>query len=252
MTITSVSFTFENGVKREEYGPTRKASATITAGVDDGENGIKVLYDIANAARARVQDAIGAPQPPPMTEDIVLNVTVTAALPQNTAPTVGLGNDTSASATAASTASAEETHGQPASEQQSTGGSDAEPDKRKRRTKAEMEAARAAEAAAKNPGIESEGLPLGEQTSQPGPDGSQASDDPWAVAESEEVAKVTDEELTQACAAASQRVGSSDKVKAVIVGYKPTAEWPEGKPFSVKDIPGPQRAGFLKALADLK
>ncbi len=63
MSITSVSFTFENGVKREEYGPTRKASATIVYGVDDHENGEAVLAHIAHVALHRVQDTIGAPQP---------------------------------------------------------------------------------------------------------------------------------------------------------------------------------------------
>lgn len=61
--INSVSVTFENGVKREEYGPTKKAAVTITAAVADGEDGGLVLDVLSQAALSKVAYLLGAPKP---------------------------------------------------------------------------------------------------------------------------------------------------------------------------------------------
>ena len=60
--INSVSVTFENGVKREEYGPTRKAAVTISATVGENEDGAVVLAFISTLALAKVADLLSAPQ----------------------------------------------------------------------------------------------------------------------------------------------------------------------------------------------
>src|SRR5260370_224318 len=61
--ITSVTVTFENGIKREEYGPTKKASVSITAGVDENEDGAVILQQIGTLALAKVADLLSAPKP---------------------------------------------------------------------------------------------------------------------------------------------------------------------------------------------
>lgn len=61
--ITSVSASFENGIKREEYGPMKKASASITASVAENEDGEAVLARIGELALAQVAALLDAPKP---------------------------------------------------------------------------------------------------------------------------------------------------------------------------------------------
>ena len=61
--ITSVTVTFENGIKREEYGPTRKASVSLTAAVDKGEDGVVSLNYLGTLARAKVAELLGIATP---------------------------------------------------------------------------------------------------------------------------------------------------------------------------------------------
>lgn len=61
--ITSVTVSFENGIKREEYGPTKKAGASITASVAENEDGEAVLARIGELALAQVAALLDAPKP---------------------------------------------------------------------------------------------------------------------------------------------------------------------------------------------
>ena len=61
--INSITVTFGHGIKREEYGPTKKAEVTLTAAVAAGEDGGKVLDLLANQAMAKVAYMLDAPKP---------------------------------------------------------------------------------------------------------------------------------------------------------------------------------------------
>lgn len=61
--ITNVTVLFENGLKREEYGPTRKASVSMTAAVDKGEDGVVAMNYIATLARGKVAEMLGLALP---------------------------------------------------------------------------------------------------------------------------------------------------------------------------------------------
>lgn len=61
--INHVSVTFENGQKREEYGPTKKAAVTISAAVGENEDGTVALAFISHMAMAKVADMLSAPKP---------------------------------------------------------------------------------------------------------------------------------------------------------------------------------------------
>lgn len=61
--INSVTVTFSHGIKREEYGPTKKAEVTITASVDETEDGAVILHQVSHLAMAKVADMLMAPRP---------------------------------------------------------------------------------------------------------------------------------------------------------------------------------------------
>lgn len=61
--INSVTVLFGHGIKREEYGPTKKAEVSITAAVADGEDGGLVLDAITALAMNKVAYMLDAPKP---------------------------------------------------------------------------------------------------------------------------------------------------------------------------------------------
>lgn len=61
--ITSVTVTFGHGIKREEYGPVKRAEVSITAAVDEHEQGEAVLASISQLALAKVAQMLDAPKP---------------------------------------------------------------------------------------------------------------------------------------------------------------------------------------------
>lgn len=61
--ITSVTVCFGNGLKREEYGPVKKAEVSITASVADDEDGEAVLTDVGRLAMLKVAEMLSAPKP---------------------------------------------------------------------------------------------------------------------------------------------------------------------------------------------
>lgn len=61
--ITSVTVTFGHGVKREEYGPTKRAEVSLTAAVAENEDGAVTLALLGRLALAKVADLLNAPKP---------------------------------------------------------------------------------------------------------------------------------------------------------------------------------------------
>lgn len=61
--ITSVTVLFANAIKREEYGPVKKAEVSITASVADNEDGDAVLDQVSKLAIAKVAAMLDAPKP---------------------------------------------------------------------------------------------------------------------------------------------------------------------------------------------
>ena len=61
--ITSITVSFGHGVKREDFGPTKKAEVSITVSVDETDDGAAVLDQISGLAMAKVADMLSAPRP---------------------------------------------------------------------------------------------------------------------------------------------------------------------------------------------
>lgn len=61
--ITSVTVVFGHGIKREDFGPVKKAEVSITASVADGEMGEHVLASVSTMALAKVAEMLDAPKP---------------------------------------------------------------------------------------------------------------------------------------------------------------------------------------------
>ena len=61
--ITSVTVTFGHGIKREEYGPTKKAEVSITAAVAEDEDGEAALEQISALVISKVAAMLDAPKP---------------------------------------------------------------------------------------------------------------------------------------------------------------------------------------------
>ena len=61
--VNHISVTFGNGIKREEYGPVKKAEVTIGATIADGEDYGVVLDLLTSQAIAKVAFMLDAPKP---------------------------------------------------------------------------------------------------------------------------------------------------------------------------------------------
>lgn len=214
--ITNVTVLFENGIKREEYGPTRKASVSLTAAVDKGEDGVVAMNYIATLARAKVADLLGLEVPAEARAAIEAPATEgePARRKRRTAAEI-----------AADNAGAAGTSGQDASATSASGTQDGT----------------AGTGAASTADI------------PPTSSGSQGSDevDEWSTGEDKasEVPAVSDADLAMHCSKHAQRLGGGEKVKGVIASYKPEI-WDKPK-FGVTDIPPAQRAAFVGALEAL-
>ena len=84
--INSITVTFGHGIKREEYGPTKKAEVTLTAAVAAGEDGGKVLDLLASQAMAKVAFMLNAPKP-----DTVVSTSIAEANTAGEKPAVRRG-----------------------------------------------------------------------------------------------------------------------------------------------------------------
>jgi hypothetical protein len=119
-----------------------------------------------------------------------------------------------------------------------------EAQRRTRRTKAEMEAARLAEIAAADAPAEPEPSPPADEAA--------ASDDEWAV---EETPAITDLELNHSCSETAGRTKKPLDIKALIGSFSPATDEYNvekgGRKFTVNDIPQSQRADFIAKLKAL-
>jgi hypothetical protein len=227
--ITNVSITFHDERKREEYGPVKKAEATITATVANGQDGALVLDIISAMATAKVRTLLSiegavAPQAqaatpahgpeagkalseivdrPPVeapkqnirrnADEIARGLTVEQAVAERAAKAAGSTSTTSGSATDAPPASQDNAGSTP-------------------------------------------------QTSeQPSTDGSPAADD-WDAPVTAVV--ITDDELNKTCASTADRIGDPLKVRATKELFNPTP----GQPFRAVEIPQEKRADFIAKL----
>lgn len=214
--ISTVTVTFGNGIKREEYGPLKKAEVSITVVVGQGEDGALALNYAGRLAQDKVRELLtiqGSAAAAP------------AASPADTAtpePAVQLGE------------------------------AQAETQKRTRRTKAQIEADAAAAAAAQlTPATETQAETVA-PTSEAAP---AADEDEWAAAAPETVT-ITDQELNHTCSVTAERVKDALKVKGTIAKFAPAGDaWdptkPGGRKFTVNDIPQVQRADFIAQLKAL-
>ena len=217
--ITSVTVTFENGIKREEYGPTRKASVSLTAAVDKGEDGVVSLNYLGTLARAKVAELLGIHPP------------AEAAAVLDTGLEPGLNGSL------------------PGEPQRRT---------RRTKAQIEADAAAAASAnsaAGTQAGTAATGgATSGEDWSEaekPLPPTSSASPasaaDEWS--EAAPPAPISDADMAMHCSKHAQRLGGGDKVKAAIVTFKPEG-WAQPK-FGVTDIAPEKRPLFVAALEAL-
>ena len=235
--ISQVQVTFGNGIKREEYGPLKKAEVSIVAIVGTGEDGVVALNYITKIAQAKVREMLTIQGQP-------------AAAAAEPSP---------AEATARSTEAVVVGEGE-------------QPERRTRRTKAEMEAARAAEAgqasSASATSVSQTSQPetasaptTGSSPAEPATPAAASSAEPsqeneWDVGGAETVATITDQELNHTCSVTAERTSKPLAVREVIKLFNPGGDAfdpdkPGGRKFSIADIPQNQRADFIAKLKAL-
>ena len=218
--ISQVQVTFGNGVKREEYGPLKKAEVSIIAIVNTGEDGVIALNYITKIAQDKVREMLTIQGQP-----------AAAAAEPSSAPGVA-------------------DKGSP-----DIAGEGEQPEKRTRRTKAEMEAARAAEASTGNAAAEPD-APVASETPAAASSAGPSQENEWDVGGAEAVATITDQELNHTCSVTAERTSKPLAVKEVIMLFNPGGDAfdptkPGGRKFSVADIPQNQRADFIAKLKAL-
>lgn len=216
--ISQVQVTFGNGIKREEYGPLKKAEVTITAIVDTGHDGVAALNYISKIAQDKVRELLTLQGQP---------------------------------AAAAATTPPADVRPEEAVQDAVAGEAQAEPQRRTRRTKAQIEADAAAAAAAQSPPATETPAETAASPSDPSTE-----DDEWAAAAPEQV-HIADSVLNGTCSETAGRLkeGGGIKVRNVIRAFAPEGdEWNEskgGRKFTVNDIPQTQRADFIAKLKAL-
>ena len=218
--ISQVQVTFGNGIKREEYGPLKKAEVTIIAIVAQNADGVAALNYISKIAQDKVRELLTIQGQAPATA-------AADASPQTPAPTSEAEHPGEAQPLAA-----------------------AEPQRRTRRTKEQIAADAAAAAHAQSSNAETNAASPGESTSIELP----AGEDEWSAAAPETVT-ITDAELNSACTDTSKRIGAGAPIKALIGTFSPGGDaWdPDkgGRKFAVNDIAPNQRADFIAKLKQL-
>lgn len=117
--ISQVQVTFGNGIKREEYGPLKKAEVTITAIVAPEADGVAALNYISTIAQAKVRELL----------------TIQGQAPAAAAAPASPGDPPARTP------------------EENPGEAQAEPQRRTRRTRAQIEADAAAAAAAQSPPV---------------------------------------------------------------------------------------------------
>jgi hypothetical protein len=225
--ITSVTVMMENGIKREEYGPTRKAAVSLTAAVDKGDDGVVAMNYLGTLVRAKVAEMLGLEAP--AAARATLEPAATEAAPAG--ETQRRKRRTNAEIAADEAAKA-------------GGGSPAV------QTEANASTAGAASASG-GPAASTDGAASGEEWSEetlpPTSSASPGYGEDWSDAAP--APAISDADLAMHCSKHAQRLGGGEKVKAAIVSFKPDA-WTQPK-FGVTDIPQDKRPHFVAALEAL-
>lgn len=222
--INNVSVTFGFGVKREEFGPIKKAEATISASVPEGHDGVIALNYIAKVARDKVGELLGL-QP-------TLGQKVDALIAETEQPDTGRGQTLP-----------------PAGDTGDQG--ETSPARRKRRTNAEIAADNAAASAPAQPQIDAEPAELtapSETTAADGQASTPPSDgDEWDTPAS--AAPITDDAILSATSATAGRTGKREPILALKETYRNLEKFPADQKFGVTDIPQEFRQDYLNKLA---
>lgn len=230
--ITHVSVTFHDERKREEYGPVKKAEATISATVSPNEDGAAVLDHISFVATNKVRQLLSIEG---------------ATAPQQPA--------VSAAATGGSQRAS------PAASPETSGGTDvidpkSPPPTHIRRTKDELArgltveqaaAERAGGVVTPGPAAPAISEQPTEATTPPSGDATTQTTAPSSEWDGPAPVVITDVELNTACADAAARCGDPLKVRALKEPYNPSP----GQPFLFTQIPQNFRAEVLEKLKAL-
>ena len=188
--ISQVQVTFGNSIKREEYGPVKKAEVSIIAIVNTGEDGVIALNYITKIAQDKVREMLTIQGQP----------AAAAAEPSSTPGVADKGSPDIA-------------------------GEGEQPEKRTRRTKAEMEAARAAEAstgsAAAEPAATAASETQAVDTTSTTSAASAGEANEWDVGGAEAVATITDQVLNHTCGVTAERIRNPLAVSVVIKLFRP-------------------------------
>lgn len=230
--INSVSVSFGFGVKREEFGPVKKAEVTISASVPEDHDGVIALDYISKVARDKIGELLGL------------------GAPQSRQPTVDLA----------------EKFGEPQPDQGrgqllppagDTGEPEATaPTRRRRRTNAEIEADNAAAAAKGGPAPDqpAEAAPPASEPGTATEAGSTATGDATASDEWDtpaSVATITDEAILSATSAAAGKLGKREPILDLKETYRNLDLFPADQKFGITDIPQAHRQDYLDKLAKL-
>jgi hypothetical protein len=209
--INSVTVCFGNGVKREEYGPVKKAEVTLTASVPEGEDGAVVLAHVSYLAMARVAEMLSAPRPDTSEKPIALGMTADQL-----------------------NAACKDMEDKRLGEQ---------PPARKPRGPNKPKEPEATEPVETRPE-----LILTEDTAVPEvqPEVQPAIEDEWTVGADDIV--VSDQELLSALSKRAGDLGGREQCIKLVVSF---ATRTEGPPFKAQEIPQVQRKDFLTKLAAL-
>lgn len=214
--INSVTVAFGHGIKREEYGPTKKAEVSITAAVAEDEDGAVILHQLGRLALDKVADLLAAPKPEQYGKPAFQQAAeqVDAAETYGRSPAMG----------ALSEERAEQER-----KRVEIAAADPPPARRTRGPNKPKEQP-AAEAPAEQP--------AGEAVT--------TETDEWAAG-AEDIT-VTDAELLSATSKRAGELGARDPIVKLIATF---ATRTEGAPFKVQEIPQAQRKDYLAKLAAL-
>lgn len=226
--INNVSVTFGFGVKREEFGPVKKAEATISASVPEGHDGVIALNYISKVARDKVGELLGLSAAQHPTQTFI------AENPEafsDDKPDTGRGQTLP-----------------PAGDTGDQGEASA-PTRRRRRTNAEIAADNAAASAPAQPQTDAEQAePTAPSVStDAGQASSEPSGDEWDTPAS--AAPITDDAILSATSATAGRTGKREPILALKETYRNLEKFPADQKFGVTDIPQEFRQDYLNKLA---
>lgn len=210
--ITSATVSFENGIKREEYGPVKKAGASITASVAENEDGEAVLARIGELALAQVAALLDAPRP-----TVAVTEQHSRIIPDEI---------------------------QDVMDQRKATAEAGEAPPRRGRGRPRKEEAAPAEAAAETTDTAAEASQPA--TTEPELQADTATD-AWDIYPNKDI-EITDAEILAATSKRAGELGAREPIVKLIATF---ATRTEGAPFKVQEIPQAQRKDYLNKLSAL-